>query len=91
MIPSLPSTKKSGSEKVSYEIMPSVRKVMEYSNLNYHEALSLPCDVFRLMVKNHTVDELSKTEEGREYLAKCERLNTTSIDLDKLQQRYRKE
>ena len=90
MIPSLPSSGKE-EEDQTYEIMPSVRKVMEYSNLNYHEALALPCDVFRLMVKNHTIDSLSQTEEGRDYLAKCERLNKTSIDIDKLKNRYGKE
>ena len=33
-----------------------------------------------MMVKNHYIDELNSTEEGQEFLEKCNRLNTTSID-----------
>lgn len=64
--------------------MPSIKKVADYGNFSIHDALNLPCDMFLLMLKNATIDELMQTEEGREYLAKCERLNNTSIDLDSL-------
>ena len=63
------------------ELLPSIHRVIEYSGLNYHQALALPCDVFLLMVRNHYIDELNSTEAGREYLEKCERLNTTEIDI----------
>ena len=60
--------------------MPTVRRVMAYGNLSYHEAMSLPVDLFALMRKHSVVEELQSTEEGREYLAKCERLKQTEPD-----------
>lgn len=54
--------------------------MISYSNLSYNEVLELPCDLFLLMRKNFIVDKLNETEEGREYLAKCERLRTTKAD-----------
>lgn len=44
------------------------------------EALDLPCDMFMLCYKNHTVDRLRQTPEGREYLEDCERLQKTKLD-----------
>lgn len=63
------------------EIMPSIRRVIEYSGLNYYEALNLPCDTFMLMSKNAYVDEMSKTEAGRAYLEKCARMKITEPDM----------
>lgn len=48
----------------------------------------MPCDLFRLMLKNSIVEELNSSEEGREYLAKCERLNTTTMDVDSLHKKF---
>ena len=75
---------KGSSQNVEYELMPSIKKVADYGNFSIHDALDLPCDMFLLMLKNATIDDLMQTEEGRDYLAKCERLNNTSIDLDGL-------
>ena len=75
---------KGSSQRVDYELMPSIKKVANYGNFSIHDALDLPCDMFLLMLKNATIDDLMQTEEGRDYLAKCERLNNTSIDLDGL-------
>lgn len=62
------------------QLMPSIRRVIEYSGLTFVDVLQLPTDVFLLMVKNHYLDELQSTQEGRDYLAKCKRLNTTEAD-----------
>lgn len=67
--------------------MPNVKRVMDYSRLNFNEVLELPCDVFKLMIRNSIIDELSKTEEGREYLQKCERLKQTKPDIAELRKR----
>lgn len=64
--------------------MPSIKRVMDYSRLNYCEVLELPCDVFLLMARNSYVDELNSTEQGREYLEKCRRIATTDIDEEAL-------
>ena len=64
--------------------MPSIHAVMQYSGLNYEEALSLPTDTFLLMLKNYYVNKLRETEEGRQYLADCERYTITTPDTDSL-------
>ena len=79
---------KGNSQNIEYELMPSIKKVADYGNFSIHDALDLPCDMFLLMLKNATIDDLMQTEEGREYLAKCERLNNTSIDIDGLTETF---
>lgn len=68
--------------------MPSIHRVIQYSGLDYYRVLELPCDVFQLMLKNSIVEELNQTEEGREYLAKCDRLNTTTMDVEALRKKF---
>lgn len=80
-MPTMPTVGNRKGGKNDYEMMPSIKKVMDYGHLSYYEALELPCDIFMLMMKNSTIDTLEQTEEGRKYLSDCERLNTTSIDL----------
>ena len=60
---------------------------MDYGRLNYYQVLDLPCDVFKLMLKHAIVDKLKETEEGREYLEKCERLAVTTPDIEGLKAR----
>lgn len=67
--------------------MPSIKRVMDYGRLTYNEALDLPCDVFKLMLKHSIVDKLMETEEGRDYLKKCERLAMTKPDIAGLKER----
>ncbi len=64
--------------------MSNIRRVMQYSNLNYYQALELPCDIFQLMVKNHYIEQLQQSEEGRKYLKECELYNETEPDIDGL-------
>lgn len=70
--------------------MPTLKMVMDYSGLNFHEALALPCDLYMLMFKNATIDKLNQTEEGREYLAKCERMSKTTPDFKAIKKKYNK-
>lgn len=62
-------------------IMPSIKRVIDYSGLPYDRVLNLPTDMFLLMYKNSIMLELESTKEGRDYLGKCKRLNTTEIDM----------
>lgn len=80
MIPSLPPEAAEGEGKNEEEILPNIKRVIEYSGLSFNEVLDLPTDLFMMMVKNHYINELNATPEGQEYLEKCNRLNTTSID-----------
>lgn len=77
MPPSLPDAAR---EDVDDELMPSIHRVIAYSGLDYHSALELPVDVFMAMVRASLIEELSKTEEGVEYMKKCERLKKTDLD-----------
>lgn len=70
--------------------MPTLKMVMDYSGLNFHEALALPCDLYMLMFKHAIIEKLNQTEEGREYLAKCERLKETTPNIQALKERYNK-
>lgn len=60
--------------------MKSIKRVIDYLNISYYEALELSSDVFLLAVKNSYIAELESTEEGREYLKLCKRLNITELD-----------
>ena len=84
MPPSIPSTD-ADAALANREILPTVRRVIHYSGLNYFQAMQLPADLFLLMAKNDFVEELNQSEEGREYLAKCKRLATTDIDIEEKQ------
>lgn len=53
---------------------------MEYTGLNMHEALELPCDMFMLCKKNQEIYMLMQTEEGREYLEECRIANQSEPD-----------
>lgn len=58
------------------------KDVIDYLNISYIEALELDSDVFLLAYKCSVIDKLQQTEEGREYLELCKRLNTTEIDVE---------
>lgn len=57
---------------------------MQYTGLNLHEALNLPCDLFMLCRKNAVMERLRSTEEGREYLQACEDAKHTKPDFEAL-------
>ena len=60
--------------------MPAIKRVIDYSGLDYNSVLNLPCDTFLLMNKNSVMAELESTEEGRQYLADCKRLQQEEPD-----------
>nr|DAQ28923.1 MAG TPA: hypothetical protein [Caudoviricetes sp.] len=41
-----------------------------------------------MMKKNYFIEQMNKTEDGRQYLADCKRLNNTKIDADGLKKRF---
>lgn len=52
--------------------------------MNFWQALDLPCDLFLLCRKNWYIEQLSQTEQGRQYLEDCERYKQTKPDLSAL-------
>lgn len=80
----MPCSNRASEEDI--DIMSSVKLVMDYSNLSYYQVLQLPCDMFKLMVKNQYVYNLQQTEQGRQYLEDCKIYNTAEPDIDGLKQ-----
>lgn len=68
-------------------MMPNIKHVIDYSGLDYYRVLELPVDTYLMMLKCAIIDELNKSDEGREYLEKCARLEQTSIDKDRFRQK----
>ena len=81
MLPSLPEMyrKKSDVEQ-DEEIIPVVLAVAEKSGNSFDEALEMPVDMFLFIYKASVLERLQSTEEGRQYLEKCDRLNNTELD-----------
>lgn len=66
--------------------MTGIKQVIDYSGLNYYQALNLPLDAFLLMRKNKFIDDCMKSEEGQKYLKDCERLSKTEPDYGAIRQ-----
>lgn len=56
--------------------------------MTFSQALELPLDLFHLMLKNSVVAEYESTEEGREYLEKCDRMKQTQPDRAALRKKF---
>lgn len=65
--------------------------VSEYTGLNFHQVGQLDYGVFLLWLRDAYIAGLNRTEEGREYLDDCWRLEQTEPDRPKLRQRFGKE
>ena len=91
MIPSLPPEAAEGEGTNEEEILPNIKRVIEYSGLSFNEVLDLPTDLFMMMLKNHYINELNSTPEGQEYLEKCNRLNTTTIDKEAIRRKIKEQ
>ena len=65
--------------------------VSDYTGLNFNEVIDLDCITFRILFKDAFINELSKTEEGREQLESAYILTLTSPDRDKLRDKFGQE
>lgn len=63
--------------------------VSDYTGLNFNEVIELDCYTYRVLFKDAFVNELSKTEEGREQLETAYILTQTSPDREKLRERFK--
>ena len=68
--------------------MANIHRVIEYSGLNYHEELALPCDIYMLMLRNSVVEDYLSTDQGREYLERCALHDEAEPDVDGLRQTF---
>lgn len=54
--------------------------VAEYAGISFYEALELPVDMFRNMLRNTIIDKLNQTPKGKEILKTWRRMNITEVD-----------
>jgi hypothetical protein len=52
--------------------------------MGYEQIVNLPYSIFLSLMKHNQMMDLEETPEGRDYLDKLRRLNTTEADLGSL-------
>ena len=62
------------------------RLVSEYTGLNFHQVGELDYGVYLLWLRDAYIYTLNRSEEGREYLDDCWRMEQTKPDRAKLHQ-----
>lgn len=77
VIPSKPCEKK----ETSADFMQPVKVVCDYARMSYTGVLNMNVDLFFYALKSAVVSGLKETEEGRKYLADCERLTKKNTDI----------
>ena len=80
VIPSKPGEKKT----TPADFMQPIKIVIDYSRLSYAEVMGMNIDLFFYILKTAVVSAMKETEEGRKYLADCERLKKKNTDLSGL-------
>ena len=63
-----------------------LKKVSDYSGLNFSDCLSLGMDTYKLLFRDAFIHDLKQSKEGREYLEDCWLLTQTAPDIDKLKE-----
>lgn len=66
------------------------RLVSEYTGLNFHQVGELDYGVYLLWLRDAYIYMLNRTEEGRQYLDDCWRMEQTKPDRAKLHQKLGK-
>lgn len=77
-VPAIPGE---AGELTDFEFMDSIKAVIDYSKLGLHDVLALDCDMFKLLYKKAYIAALEQTQEGRDHLKKCARLQETELDV----------
>lgn len=67
------------------------RLVSEYTGLNFHQVGQLDYGTYLLWLRDAYIYGLSRTEDGRQYLDDCWRMEQTKPDRAKLRQKTGKE
>lgn len=64
--------------------------VMDYCNIDIYEVQEMEIDIYLFFLREAMIFENSQTEEGREYLRNCWRIEQTKPDRQKLREKYGK-
>ena len=67
------------------------RLVSEYTGLNFHQVGELDYGTYLLWLRDAYIHGLNLTEEGRQYLDDCYRMEQTKPDRAKLRRKVGKE
>ncbi|WP_352399381.1 hypothetical protein [Anaerotignum sp.] len=65
-----------------------LKKVSDYSGLNFDECLNLGMDTYKLLFRDAFIYDLKQSKEGKEYLEECWLLQQTTPDRNKLKERF---
>lgn len=61
---------------------------MDYLHISIFELQKLPIDIYLYFMREAYITNLSSTEEGREYLNNCWRLEQTKPDREKIRSNF---
>ncbi|PLS04019.1 hypothetical protein [Neobacillus cucumis] len=64
--------------------MPNIAYLQRKTKMSFKEIMGLPYTVYLSLLRENQIMDLKQTEEGRDYLAKVERLKVTTPDFGKL-------
>lgn len=80
-----------GKRDIPYTLKTRGEKlVMDYCHLNIAEIQELPIDTYLFLMREAMIYENSKTEEGREYLYDCWRMEQTKPDRQAIREKLKK-
>ena len=80
-----------GERDIPYTLKTRVEKlVMDYCHLNIAQVQELPIDTYLFLMREAMIYENSQTEEGREYLNNCWRIEQTKPDRKAIRENFRK-
>ena len=78
-------------QEIPYNLATRPEKlVMDYCRINIYEVQEMEIDVYLFFLREAMIFENSRTDEGREYLRNCWRIEQTRPDRQKLREKYGK-
>lgn len=63
---------------------------MDYLHINIFELQELPIDIYLFFMREAYIANLSTTDEGKEYLNNCWRLEQTKPDRENIRRNFEK-
>ena len=78
-------------DEIPYTLLTRPEKlVMDYCHIDIYEVQEMEIDVYLFFMREAMIFENSKTEEGREYLKNCWRMEQTKPDREGLRKNFKK-
>lgn len=78
-------------DEIHYKLLTRPEKlVMDYCNIDIYEVQEMEIDIYLFFMREAMIFENSKSEEGREYLKDCWRMEQTKPDREGLRKKFKK-